>query len=123
MTRATRTFSVLALVVLCASVLSAPAWAQQTTAELNGRVTDESGAVLPGVTVTATQTATGLERTAVTDGGGAYLITNLPPGLYVIVETQPGGILYDGFDTPGTLGGTTPSNDRLSVTLAPNDDG
>ena len=36
--------------------------AQQATAELNGRVTDSSGAVLPGVTVTATQTATGLQR-------------------------------------------------------------
>src|SRR5688572_16453767 len=53
---------------------------QQATAELNGRVTDTSGAVLPGVSVTATQTATGLERTAVTDATGAYLITKLPPG-------------------------------------------
>ena len=48
---------------------SAPAWAQ-ATAELAGRVTDESGAVLPGVTVTATQTDTGFTRTVVTDGEG-----------------------------------------------------
>ena len=74
---------VLASILFIVSVLlSAPAWAQLSTAELNGRVTDSSGAVLPGVTVTATQTATGLVRTAVTDENGAYLISNLPTGPY-----------------------------------------
>ena len=57
------------------------AWAQ-ATAELAGRVTDESGAVLPGVTVTATQTDTGFSRSAVTDGAGAWVMPNLPPGPY-----------------------------------------
>src|SRR6266545_1807881 len=64
------------------ALTTAPAWAQLATAELNGRVTDSSGAVLPGVTVTATQTATGLVRTAVTDDGGTYLLSNLPTGPY-----------------------------------------
>jgi hypothetical protein len=59
-----------------------PAWAQLATAELNGRVTDESGAVLPGATVTVTQTATGLVRTVVTESSGTYLISNLPTGPY-----------------------------------------
>ena len=45
-------------VTLLVVLLSTNAWAQ-ATAELAGRVTDESGAVLPGVTVTATQTDTG----------------------------------------------------------------
>ena len=68
----TRVASLLSLIALFIGALNtAPVWAQQATAELNGRVTDSSGAVLPGVTVTATQTATGLERTAVTDGSGA----------------------------------------------------
>ena len=62
-------------------VMSTAAWAQ-ATAQINGRVTDESGAVLPGVTVTVTQTDTGLTRTVVTDGEGAYQITNLPTGPY-----------------------------------------
>src|SRR5688572_13585867 len=57
------------------------AWAQ-ATAQLSGTVRDESGAVLPGVTVTVTQTDTGLVRTAVTDGTGGYLLTNLPIGPY-----------------------------------------
>jgi hypothetical protein len=59
-----------------------PVRAQLATAELNGRVTDESGAVLPGATVSAMQTATGLVRTVVTDANGTYLLSNLPTGPY-----------------------------------------
>src|SRR2546428_13869196 len=60
------------------TLTSAPAWAQ--TGEINGKVTDQSSAVLPGVTVTVTQTATGLMRTVVTDGDGSYILSNLPTG-------------------------------------------
>src|SRR5881394_3966659 len=72
------------LAVVGAMVLvgAAPTWAQLATAELNGRVTDASSAVLPGVTVTATQTATGLVRSVVTDSEGNYLLSNLPTGPY-----------------------------------------
>jgi hypothetical protein len=65
-------------VFLSASV----AWAQLSTAQLSGRVTDESGAVLPGVTVTAIQTETGLTRTVVTSDNGSYVLPNLPTGPY-----------------------------------------
>src|SRR6188474_404853 len=78
MQRVLRILSFAALTLILTSVL---AWAQGT-AELNGRVTDESGAVLPGVTVTATQTDTGFTRSAVTDGNGAYVMPNLPTGPY-----------------------------------------
>src|SRR6266850_1330209 len=61
---------------------TASASAQLSTAELSGRVTDSSGAVLPGVTVTMTQIDTGATRTAVTDGDGAYVLSNLPTGPY-----------------------------------------
>ena len=54
----------------------------QGTAQLNGRVTDESGAILPGVTVTATQTDTGFSRTVVSDESGAWLMPNVPIGPY-----------------------------------------
>jgi carboxypeptidase family protein/TonB-dependent receptor-like protein len=56
--------------------------AQQATAQLSGRVADQSSAVLPGVTVTATQTDTGFTRTVVTDGDGSYVMPNLPTGPY-----------------------------------------
>ena len=58
------------------------AWAQLSTAQMSGQVTDESGAVLPGVTVTATQTDTGATRTVVTGDDGVYVLPNLPTGPY-----------------------------------------
>src|SRR6186713_331790 len=79
MVRVVRGLCTFASIFLLAAM---PASAQLATAELNGRVTDSSGAVLPGATVTVTQTATGLVRTAVTDGNGAYLLSNLPTGPY-----------------------------------------
>ena len=61
-------FSIAALILLLTASI---AWAQ-ATAQLNGRVTDESGAVLPGVSVTVTQTDTAFTRTVVTDETGAW---------------------------------------------------
>ena len=74
--RRARDLSGAALILL---LTSAVAWAQ-ATAELNGRVTDESGAVLPGVTVT--QMETGFTRTVVTNDNGTYVMPNLPTGPY-----------------------------------------
>src|SRR2546430_11848213 len=65
------------------------AWAQGT-AQLSGTVRDESGGVLPGVSVTVTQTNTGLVRTTVTDATGGYLLTNLPTGPYRLQVPLPG---------------------------------
>ena len=72
---------------------STVAWAQ-ATAELNGRVTDESGAVLPGVTVTVTQTDTGFTRTVVTEGNGVYSMPNLPTGPYRLEVSLQGFRTY-----------------------------
>src|SRR5512145_2287816 len=63
-------------------LITGVASAQLSTAQLSGRVTDESGAVLPGVTVTVTQTDTGFTRNDVTDGNGSYVLSNLPLGPY-----------------------------------------
>src|SRR6185369_10576023 len=79
--------SLFALIFLL--VGSVAAWAQATAA-LNGRVTDESGAVLPGVTVTATQTDTGLTRTLVTDETGTWVMPNLPTGPYKLEVSLQG---------------------------------
>jgi hypothetical protein len=89
-------------------------WAQ-ATAELNGRVTDESGAVLPGVTVTVMQTATGLERTTVTDGTGTYLFTNLPPGPYRLEVTLQGFRSYVQTGLVLTVGATPTVNAVLGL--------
>jgi hypothetical protein len=68
-----------------------PAFAQAvSTASITGTVRDSSGAVLPGVSVTAAQTDTGLMRTVVTDENGGYLVTNLPVGPYRLEFTLQG---------------------------------
>lgn len=70
-----------ALALLCAA---APAHAQSVDVVLMGRLSDEAGAGLPGATVTATREATGVVRSAVTDGNGRYLLVNLPAGTYTL---------------------------------------
>ncbi len=57
-----------------------------------------------------------------TNSNGYYEFTDLTPGNYTIVETQPPAFI-DGIDTVGSLGGTVPSNDVLTVVLAPGDAG
>jgi hypothetical protein len=69
-----------ALVVLIG--LCAPAYAQRTTGSIVGTVTDESGAVLPGVTVTLTGAGVAGTPTTVTGETGTYRFPSLPPGTY-----------------------------------------
>ena len=78
------------MVLLLFIVLAAEgAWAQGT-AQITGTVTDQTGAVLPGVDVTATQTATGVVRTAVSDETGRYTLQSLPVGPYRLEAALPG---------------------------------
>src|ERR1051326_8793664 len=65
------------------------AWAQ-ATAQINGIVRDATGAVLPGVEVTATQTETGIVRKTVTNETGAYVLPNLALGPYRLEAALPG---------------------------------
>ena len=83
-------FSIAALTLL---LTASVAWAQ-ATAQLNGRVTDESGAVLPGVSVTATQTDTAFTRTVVTDETGAWTMANIPIGPYRLEVSLQGFRTY-----------------------------
>src|SRR4030095_1526036 len=62
----------------------------QSTAEVSGPVKDQSGAVLPGVEVSAIQTDTGLKRSVVTVETGSYILSNLPVGPYRLEAALPG---------------------------------
>ena len=62
----------------------------QSTAQISGTVKDQTGAVLPGVEVTATQTATGLARSVVSNETGSYILPNLPIGPYRLEAALPG---------------------------------
>src|SRR5436190_7765599 len=66
------------------------AWAQSTTAQISGTVKDPSGAVLPGVEVNVTQTATGAKRSTITNETGNYVLATLPLGPYMLEAGLPG---------------------------------
>src|ERR1051326_1749967 len=68
-------------------------WAQ-ATAEISGSVKDSSNAVLPGVQLTATQTDTGISRTAITNETGSFVLSNLAPGPYRLEAALPGFRTY-----------------------------
>jgi hypothetical protein len=68
----------------------APAFAQTITGTIRGTVTDPSGAVVAGATVTATNAATNVKTGTVTNQDGDYNIQFLPIGLYTITVTGSG---------------------------------
>jgi hypothetical protein len=103
--------ALLALFIL--SGLSHHAAAQIATATLDGVVTDETGAALPGVSLTIKSTSTGATRAVTTDAAGRYRIAALDPGVYdVRAELQKfkaavrSGVVL-------TVGGTT----QLDLTM------
>jgi hypothetical protein len=73
------------LAVVCL-LFAVPMFAQ-FNASIQGTVTDATGAVVPGATVTATNDATGVATQGVTTGAGVYRISGLPPGTYTVTTT------------------------------------
>ena len=73
------------LCVVVATVLSsASAFGQGAVSEVSGNVVDQTGSVLPGVTVTITEENTGLARTAISGEAGRFLIPSVTPGRYSV---------------------------------------
>src|SRR5262245_18012738 len=75
--------------LLLLAMTSTVAWAQET-AQLSGTIADPSGALLPGVEVTATNTATNTVRMTVSNETGSYVLPNLALGPYTFEATLPG---------------------------------
>ena len=96
-------------------LLTAPAAWAQATAQMSGAVRDESGAVLPGVTVTVTQVETSVTRTAVTDETGAYLLPNLPTGPYKLQVSLQGFRTFERTGIVLQVGATPTINVVLAV--------
>ena len=94
------------LAVLWLGIAPAAAWAQSA---ITGVVKDDSGGVMPGVTVEASSPAL-IEkvRTAVTDGSGLYRITDLRPGTYTVTFTLTGFsvVRREGFVLPADFTAT-----------------
>ena len=76
--------------LLAAPVLSASFALAQTTGDIAGRVTDEQGGALPGVTVEARSPAFQGVRTAISDATGGFRLLLLPPGLYKVTANLQG---------------------------------
>ena len=64
--------------------------AQAVTGTILGTITDSSGAVMPGTTVTLRNTGTGLTRTVTTDAAGEYTVPSLPTGKYTVTAELSG---------------------------------
>ena len=71
-------------------LLATSMFAQGTGGALVGRVADETGGALPGVTVTATNDATGVSRSVITGSDGSYRFSSLPVGTYTVVADLAG---------------------------------
>src|SRR5512132_3480569 len=97
-----------AAVVVC---LAGLAGAQETTATVTGTVTDETGAVVPGATVTVRNVGTGFVREATTGSEGTYNALLLPIGRYEVTFT------LSGCQTQTAQNVTLHVNDRVQVDM------
>src|SRR5881296_3050430 len=70
--------------------LSVLAFAQTSNATLGGTISDASGALIPGVTITATNTGTGIVTTVVSNEAGAYQFARMQKGTYTVTAELPG---------------------------------
>lgn len=75
---------------ICALLASAVAWAQTDRASIIGTVTDSTGALIPGVKVTAVHTETQVQTNTESNGAGIYQLMNLPIGKYSVQFIKEG---------------------------------
>ena len=105
----------LALTLFLVAPGLALAQSQATTAEINGRIVDPQGGVLPGVTVTASSPQTGYMRDTVSNVEGVFSLPLLPPGTYDVTAELSG---FATFRQPGvraTVGATITINPTMTV--------
>jgi hypothetical protein len=101
-------------IAFCFVMLSSVAFSQ-TTAGVTGVVTDSTGSVMPGATVTLTSTETGAQRVFTTIDTGAFVFTELQPGFYTLTLAK------SGFDTEKREGIRLELNQtaRIDVVMRP----
>jgi outer membrane receptor protein involved in Fe transport len=102
--------SIALLVVLLLTSLTG--FAQESTGNVSGTVTDPAGAVVPGAKVTLRNTDTGLERNTTTTSSGVFFITNIPVGNYSLETEASGFKKFVGQNIRVNV------NDRLNIPVA-----
>ena len=100
------------MVLLLSATVAA---AQQGTSELRGRVVDDQGAVLPGVSVTVTNQATGMFRETVSSADGTFIASGLIPGTYRATAELQGFKKFDRPELRLEVGKTTSIDVTMSV--------
>ena len=106
---------IMALLLLCGLAFGNTATAQERFGTLTGKVTDQQGAAVPGVTVTATNNATGEPRVFVTDANGQYIAPDLNPGRYTVTFELTGFSKIERNDISVVLGRTFELNGQMTV--------
>jgi hypothetical protein len=112
-TKFTRKRLILAVAMIPFLLLSAQAFGQ--AAGVSGTVTDTSGGVLPGTTVTAINSSTGVKSTTSTNNAGVYNFASLPPGTYVVSAEMPGFQTLKRTDVTLAVGGQLRINFEMQV--------
>jgi hypothetical protein len=102
--------SLLAALTVCLALLPGAALAQ-STGQINGALTDTSGGVIPGATVAAIESETGLRTDTVTGANGRYSFLSLRPTTYEIRAE------LTGFKTVRRTGVTLQANQNLTVNI------
>lgn len=103
----------LAFIAVLALMTGVAAAQGRAEGSIAGQVTDATGAILPGVAIIATNTATGFVRDAVSDGDGNFRLPALPPGSYVVEATLSG---FSSFKRTITV--SVGSESRVAIPLA-----
>ncbi len=75
-------------VILC---LATAVFGQRTSGDIEGKITDVNGAVVPGVTVTVTGVTVGFSRVVQSDSQGEYRVQQIPIGVYNVATSATGG--------------------------------
>src|SRR5688572_993362 len=87
--RLSRAFGPIVAAIFLMNVLVTSVSAQTAGGTIQGKVTDLTGALLPGVSVTIRNTETGITRAVLTSEVGAYSAANLQPGSYQVTAEMP----------------------------------
>jgi hypothetical protein len=102
--------------LLLFAVCALPAWGQAvSTGTIVGTVTDNSGAVVVGASVTLVDKATGDTRTTTTNDVGHYIFSNVPPSTYTIKFKQPGFSELDVTDATVLVGTQLTENAQMKL--------
>ena len=104
-----RSFATLLSIIL----MTCPLAAQAPSGEISGVVGDQTGAVVPGVTITLTNPATNAVRTVLTNEAGLYVLRAIPPGVYNLKAELPGFRAVERKSVEVQVG----SSNRIDVTL------